>query len=385
MKSMEEDILRDSDCVTEEALKRYAFDRVSSVEKRMIELHLAGCDMCSDMAEGFRLYKNEEHFEEDLQAIRNKLLDKGKVIPLYPIRRYLSIAAVLVIILGSAIFISRMMQEQDRREREVADAGVYKPKNAPAIDSVWPEKNPAEAEKIALKETTKGSNAEPVKNKAIVMESMEKTVSAESPTDDLPQEVPVSDTRTGEVSVAEDVPGIAMTKNLTDDEAGLIKSEAKDHEAASRTAAVPDLLNEEVSTVALSRKTKAQQSRKVGSEKAETRSEAADAGDFNRASGKIYELYQSGRKSEAAKMAASLPEDGGLISYLKAISEKKDKNRAEALFRSVQSNSEFYRESRLELGRLMKARGADGWESVIQELSRGQDSTARKSRELLRD
>lgn len=379
MKNAEQNILENSDCVKEEALKRYAFGEPSLTERREIELHLAGCELCSDMVEGLRMYKSKEDFEKELNLLNRGIESGGRVISIKPIRKYLSIAAVLLIIAGSGIFISRTLQENSRREREVSDSRSFDKKNLSPEVPLNADNNPADTVK-QTPEPYQNKNTEDVsKIKAVVEESKEISLVSKEQTYDDASDLPIGTSETGEAFVPSDLPATAMNDHLQ-------KQEVKAPEVESRAAAPnKNLLTQEtlIETVAAKRKASGRGKKKSATDQELSEQASGEDDEIGRA--EVYRLFMSGSTEEAFKILSRRGEDGDTISYLKAMLEKKSKLKSENLFRSVRSGSAFYRASQFELGLLMKERGDKGWERVFRELSKGQDSTAVRSRQLLGD
>jgi hypothetical protein len=380
MKNAEEYILANSECVSEDTLKLYAFDKKSGEEKRLIELHLAGCEMCSDMVEGLRMYKSEEDFEKDLSLLNEKIEGEVKIIPLRPVKRYLYLAAVLCLIFGTAVFLSRIMKESDRNERKIAESGNYERKNQQAKDTAEMEKNPAVAENNATEISEKEKPEEPLQHKNIVVENKKELVAAGKAMEEIEKESVVN------LDVAlEDLPSLTLAEDEKQQENDLAKtvSEGTEYNRASEPGAVDH--KEETVAFVQSKKVNRDNKSKALTATGQAASESVETLKPEVSSAKAYELFLQGRYKEAAAIAERQKEDGDTISYLKAVLLKENKRKSEALFRGVQAGSVFYRASRFELGRLMKLRGAKGWEVVLKELSEGQDSTAVKSRLLLKN
>jgi hypothetical protein len=383
MKHVERHILENSDCISEQALKRYAFDHSTGDEKRQIELHLAGCEICSDMVEGMRLFKRQEAFEHDLEELQQKLNGGGKVRGLHPYRRYLSIAAVMLLILGSALFISRQMSQNSHRERELADAGIQDKREREAQAESTIEKNPAVAvEKLpATTAEKKDKQKEDTQVFSDKVEEKEVTISAKEEATGFRQAESDIPSSTSELAEADDM---VMSK------APAARQEPAVEDLSREKKQHTDLMSTETGATAEAETVLLTKSVKSVTRKAEKKSKNAAVSTVSKADKErddvaaLYRLYLNGKERQALKMAERMNEDQDTVAYVKARLMRQNRSRSAALYRSVHPGSVFYRESRYELAQLMKEAGERGWEDILRELTAITDSTGQKATRLLK-
>jgi hypothetical protein len=105
-----DEILKNSDCPDDQTLQDYAYNRLSGIALRKVELHLADCEMCDDVVEGMQSM-NEQSFNADVKKLQTKVLEKSKtrIIPLWGLKKILSMAAVVALIfVVSRLFYTQM-------------------------------------------------------------------------------------------------------------------------------------------------------------------------------------------------------------------------------------------------------------------------------------
>ncbi|PIY02099.1 MAG: hypothetical protein COZ21_15915, partial [Bacteroidetes bacterium CG_4_10_14_3_um_filter_31_20] len=66
-----------TDCLSEQMLKDYQQGLLSKEQIRMVELHLADCEICNDYVEGLSLLSNSNELETESQIIINKINKKN--------------------------------------------------------------------------------------------------------------------------------------------------------------------------------------------------------------------------------------------------------------------------------------------------------------------
>ena len=64
------------DCPNEQTLRNYQKGSLTREQIRMVENHLADCEICSDFVEGFSLFSNETELESEVQLIVSKIFNK---------------------------------------------------------------------------------------------------------------------------------------------------------------------------------------------------------------------------------------------------------------------------------------------------------------------
>lgn len=102
-------------CLSAEELRKYNKNLLSAEEKILIDVHLQQCDFCKDAVEGYS-YLEKNNLEHKVASINKRIrkrssflhLKKGKFLfnqNFHQIISYASIAASIVIVLGSMIYI----------------------------------------------------------------------------------------------------------------------------------------------------------------------------------------------------------------------------------------------------------------------------------------
>ena len=104
-----------STCPSDETLKQYAFGLLQGEDKRRVELHLAACEICSDMVEGMQISGSLSSFNDEVELIKTEARSRLKqqeikVIPIYK-QRYFSIAAMLALLIGFGFLIRTFLND----------------------------------------------------------------------------------------------------------------------------------------------------------------------------------------------------------------------------------------------------------------------------------
>ena len=136
-----------SDCLSFEEIKKYVSGQMNRDQIRRVELHLADCPMCSDEAEAYNLLSDKTKLPEIVSDINNRIdtkLSSLKTIPInsssgkISLKRIVSIAASLVLLIGAGFIIRFYMNnsEQTTAENmspvnkvENTDSEITKPEN----------------------------------------------------------------------------------------------------------------------------------------------------------------------------------------------------------------------------------------------------------------
>lgn len=116
-------IFFDTDCPTDDVLLHYVQGKLSSEEKRAVELHIADCEMCSDAVEGLMLMQNPEEIiiiENELNTKIDTLTSSGSG------RNYgffFKIAASILLLagLGTIIFFQVNSEKDNIQLAEITD------------------------------------------------------------------------------------------------------------------------------------------------------------------------------------------------------------------------------------------------------------------------
>jgi hypothetical protein len=88
-------------------------NRLSEDEKRHVEEHLAGCEMCSDEIEGLELFKDPGQLDDIVREL-DRRIDLRKQGAVGIGKRTLLAAAAVIIILAGSVFIFRYMINKDQ-------------------------------------------------------------------------------------------------------------------------------------------------------------------------------------------------------------------------------------------------------------------------------
>lgn len=93
-------------CLSEEKILAYIDGKLSAAEQHACETHMADCAMCEDAVEGVAMVKDRSLLAVPLKTENEPA--EGKVVPLHQPNRkvWYSVAAVLVLILGSTFLIN---------------------------------------------------------------------------------------------------------------------------------------------------------------------------------------------------------------------------------------------------------------------------------------
>lgn len=160
MNSELEHIFSDSPCPSEEMLIRYLEGTLSDAEKHNIELHLNGCEMCSDFVDGLSEMPDTAQLHVIEEELHKKIdiLVKTEKKTNFPF--YLRIAASLILLTGLTFIIYYQYPKKESKTIEVAQNETF---DAPEKDALPPAppvpSGPAEEKNIA--KPKKNINCEP--------------------------------------------------------------------------------------------------------------------------------------------------------------------------------------------------------------------------------
>ena len=115
-----EHIFSDTPCPSEEMLIRYLEGKLSDTEKHNVEMHLNGCDMCSDFVDGLSEMSDIEelpHIEKELHKKIDNLIKTEKKTDF---TFYLKIAASIILIAGLTFLIYYQYPHKKTENIEVA-------------------------------------------------------------------------------------------------------------------------------------------------------------------------------------------------------------------------------------------------------------------------
>ena len=239
------DILKDYDnCISEEKLRLYVEGKLSKEETRELELHLADCEICSDLVEGMQASGDLNHADEVITGLKSELKKgrKTKVIRM-GWRSYLAIAAsVAVVAIFSIFLINKFDNEEQVTEgtNEIIEEGADE-------ESIWSDDLDVEGEMSdgILDEGTGGIDG--LKNDAPVRKGVKPGIAdqfaskREKVEDEEGQSAAASDENK---QLAMDGSGVAGRK-MQKKEAKVIEFEAVMEEEADMTVADAPVLESE--------------------------------------------------------------------------------------------------------------------------------------------
>jgi len=112
MSSRENKIFDETGCLSEEALLRYAHERMDIHLKKQVEIHINECDFCRDALEGISLTKNKESARAAISGLNEKISSYGKEEPtggkviLMNYWRYAAAVALFFVLGGGVLYIA---------------------------------------------------------------------------------------------------------------------------------------------------------------------------------------------------------------------------------------------------------------------------------------
>jgi len=109
-------------CLTSSEIQKYVSGKLNEKDIRRVELHIADCPMCNDELDGYMLLKGKNNLPNIIYDINNKIDKKvfgSKLIPQDSSRkkinkRFFSIAASLILLLGAGFIINFYMNKSDK-------------------------------------------------------------------------------------------------------------------------------------------------------------------------------------------------------------------------------------------------------------------------------
>ncbi len=164
--------------VSQELLLRYVQGRVTKEERRRIEEQLPDDPFLADAVEGLMIQSASSQPEKDFAVIRQKI--KSKTIPhlrkTFPVKRWMQLAAALVVLISLGWFVNRMFQDSTNK----IFTKEFQPYPSPANVSPPPENDNALQ---ALKEKSTSHSIPPEMQK-----QMQQNLPAKEPTKKLSNE-----------------------------------------------------------------------------------------------------------------------------------------------------------------------------------------------------
>ena len=127
-------------CPDHETLVRYARDLSTPEEAREVELHLAGCPLCSDAVDGLMMMDSETDLTADIAELHARI-DAAiveKETRVFSFRPYMRLAASLVFLCASvgALYLFLRSEKNNESGKAIANA-------QPKMDSIAPSMAPA--------------------------------------------------------------------------------------------------------------------------------------------------------------------------------------------------------------------------------------------------
>ncbi|NOZ34066.1 MAG: hypothetical protein GXO80_02070 [Chlorobi bacterium] len=129
-------IFNQSSCLTSREVEQYVSGTLNAEELRRVELHIADCPMCSDEIDGYTLLKDKKTLPNIIDSLNEKI-DKSatasKTIPLHSsskkslTKRFISIAASLILLLGAGYIINFYMNSEKNNLAEAPLTEKIKP------------------------------------------------------------------------------------------------------------------------------------------------------------------------------------------------------------------------------------------------------------------
>ena len=158
MKTEINHIFKQSSCLTQYEIERYVSGTLSENELRKVELHIADCPMCNDEIDGYSLLHDKNNLPfviAELNERIDKKISEKKVIPLIShrkktIKRFISIAASLILLLGAGFVINFYINNAEKNLSENSAPGQNTEENAIIVKSAE-EKNTASDETAGTK------------------------------------------------------------------------------------------------------------------------------------------------------------------------------------------------------------------------------------------
>lgn len=144
-------------CPDHETLVRYARDLSTPEEAREVELHLAGCPLCSDAVDGLMMMDSETDLTADIAELHARIdaaiVEKDAHV--FSFRPYMRLAASLVFLFVSvsALYLFLRSEKNDESGKAIANA-------QPQMDSISPSMIPAAAE--SDQKAIEGNESKPV-------------------------------------------------------------------------------------------------------------------------------------------------------------------------------------------------------------------------------
>ncbi len=142
--------------LTRESALRYTFNSMPAEEKALVEQHLATCEMCADMVEGYRNYPNYKAAELAIHRLEGRMqASRRKGAAVVPMRRqYFAAAAIIAMLIGGAVWFSTLLLP-DRQELAETKQMEPKQKDEQNVEEEAPvEEADADSETITPPEVT---------------------------------------------------------------------------------------------------------------------------------------------------------------------------------------------------------------------------------------
>ncbi len=137
-KSDSHPIFKLTDCPEDIQLLRYVQQKLSKEEIREVELHLSGCEICSDQVDGMRIAGSEAILTQDVAEINARIEKRiaaleTKVIPISRYTYY-TIAASLLLLLGIGFLFNYFVGEAKKETVAVLEDSKDKSEPIPSAE-----------------------------------------------------------------------------------------------------------------------------------------------------------------------------------------------------------------------------------------------------------
>jgi len=160
-------IFANTECFSEDDLYKYTKNELSEKQIRIVERHLADCEMCSDVVEGLSNMKNKSELNTIVENINiqiDKKLDvlnsKNKII-YFNFKKIISIAAIIVLLLGISFLLNKNFNQKnnylsqeintEKKEAIIENKDADKSDNAPTLKNDTETKQINEKTKVSKK------------------------------------------------------------------------------------------------------------------------------------------------------------------------------------------------------------------------------------------
>lgn len=224
MNTKYQNILSDSECLSQEQANAYLADNLSREEKYRIEQHLISCQLCRDEIEGLLLMNDKENLPKIIAQLNSKIekrikrenqsaILRIKKSPDFRIKRILAIAAAVVLLFSIGYFVRfSMLTKSDEQIAELTQNKSDEKSEFP-INANKTEGEPILTKSPADKSELKSKKTVTLQNKSEIVSAKSNTPVEEYFKNALPHNEP--DLNTNAIS---DVKEEIVTDNLTESE-----------------------------------------------------------------------------------------------------------------------------------------------------------------------